>query len=223
MKDFDVLKYLRGEDVYLENLKIENCRITGLQEEWDKRKLLISKCTLQNVVFDNHCGRGYVEITDSTFENCSFYDTLGNGHLTVKDSLFQNSLFESVYLSEDARIGSSIERSKFLDCSWKNVILLWDIGFYGVEIYGGRVENSNFVGQVMDECQISQFQMENVDLKLILIRNRLEHVEFKNVVLNGYMSGKNSAKENIFKGCDTSGLKYTKELSGFLDLNFYLD
>lgn len=223
MKDFDVSEYVRDEDIYLENLKIENCRIAGLQAEWNKRKLVISKCTLQNVVFDNHCGRGYVEITESAFANCSFYDTLGNGHLTVKDSLFQNSLFENVYMSENPEIESCIESSKFLDCRWENVILQWNIGFYGVEIYGGRVENSSFVGQVMDRCQISHLQMENVDLKLMLIQNRLENVEFENVILNGYMSGKNTKRENIFNECDISGFRYTEELSGFLSLDFYLE
>lgn len=223
MKDFDVSEYLRDEDIYLENLKIENCRIAGLRAEWNKRKLVISKCTIQNVVFDNHCGRGDMEITESGFVNCSFYDTFGNGHLTVKDSLFQNSLFENVYLSENAERGSSIKCSRFLDCSWKNVILQWNIGFYGVEVYGGRVENSSFVGQVMDGCEISHFRMGNVDLKLMLIKNKIENVEFENVILNGYMSSKNTKRENIFNECDISGFKYTEELSGFRALDFYLD
>ena len=223
MKDFDISEYLKGEEVYLENLRIENCRIAVLQAEWRKTKLVISNCTLHNVVFDNHCGRGYVEITGSEFDNCSFSDSLGNGHLTVKDSLFQNTLFENVYLSDNAGIGSSIKCSSFLDCSWKNVILQWNIGFYGVEINGGRVENSSFVGQVMDGCQITHFQMEDVDMKLMLIQNRLENVIFKNVMLNGYMSSKNTKRENIFNKCDTGGFGYTEELSGFLSLDFYLD
>lgn len=223
MNDFAVSEYLRNEDIYLENLEIENCRIAEMQADWNKRKLIISKCTLQNVDFDNHCRRGYVEIIDSAFTNCSFYDTLGNGHIIVKDSQFQNCQFENVYLSENAGRGSSITYSKFSNCSWKNVILQWNIGFYGVEIYGGSVENSSIVGQVMDGCQILHLQMKNVDLKLMLIQNRLENMEFENVVLNGYMSGKDTKKENIFKECDLCGFRYTEELSGFFDLDFYLE
>lgn len=79
----------------------------------------------------------------------------------------------------------------------------------------GSVENSRFIGQAMSGCQISHLQMVNIDLKLMLMQNRLENVKFENVILNGYMSGKNTKKENIFKECDMSGFSYTEELSGF--------
>ena len=223
MKEFDIAKYMKGEGIYLENLKIENCKIAGIQSEWAKRKLVIFKCTFINVVFDNACGRGFVEIKESTFTGCSFHDTLGNGGLSIEDSLFQNSIFENVYLSENAGLETCIERSKFLGCCWKNVVLQWNIEFWDVEIYGGRVENSRFIGQAMSGCQISHIQMVNIDLKLMLMQNRLENVKFENVILNGYMSGKNTKKENIFKECDMSGFSYTEELSGFLALDSYLD
>lgn len=59
MEDFDATKYWKDGVLYLENLKIQNCRFAALQSEWGKKVLVMKKCVFENVVFDNHCGRGF--------------------------------------------------------------------------------------------------------------------------------------------------------------------
>lgn len=61
MEDFNTTKYWQDGVLYLENLKIQNCRLVSLQSEWVKKSLVMKKCVFEKVVFDNHCGRGLRE------------------------------------------------------------------------------------------------------------------------------------------------------------------
>ena len=96
-KDFDISQYLNDGVVSLENLNIADSTIAALQMEWIKNSLVMQRCSFENVVFENHCGRGFVEMSDCEFTNCVFHDTLGNGELDVQQCIFTNCTFDGVW------------------------------------------------------------------------------------------------------------------------------
>ncbi len=111
MEDFDATKYWKDGVLYLENLKIQNCRFAALQSEWGKKVLVMKKCVFENVVFDNHCGRGFFQIDHCEFLDCTIYDTLGSGKLDMQTCSFKDCVFEGVSLRD--AICRSLENVNF--------------------------------------------------------------------------------------------------------------
>lgn len=209
MEDFDATRYLKNGMVYLEDLKIQNCRFATLQSEWIKDYLLIKKCVFEKVVFDNHCGRGFFQIDNCEFLDCIFYDTLGSGKLDVQTCSFKNCEFEGVSL-HDAHL-SRISKCKFSGCNFKNMDLKWKIALFGIEMKDGKIEHSCIIEGGISDNQIYNMQIEDVQLSGGFYNNRMESVIFKNVHLVGEKGMKGSDNENIFVNCDTKNLSFVED------------
>lgn len=215
-RDFDISKYLKDDKVCLENLRIENCRIAGLQSEWAKKELVIIKCILDNVVFDNHCGRGYVNIQKSEFINCVFHDTLGSGNLEVRESIFTNCTFADMNIRGVSV--SSVAKCHFTDCDFNNVDLKWNFSLYESEINGGKIDHCSIAEGYVSEIKVSDLQIEHVQLNGAFEQNRMESVIFKDVLLVGSMGEAGSEAENVFIDCDMDGFMFKEGSLGFESL-----
>lgn len=180
----------------------------------EKNSLIMKNSVFENVVFDNHCGREYVKIEECNFINCAFHSSLGNGELRVDDSVFVGGVFKDLKLC-GRHTDSAISGCKFVDCNFNNVDLKWDIGLYGTELNGGRVTSSCFIGQEIIQSRFSNMQIEDVDLRVIFTKNKMENVTFNQVVLTGYMGIENSDLENSFKNCKMEGFTFIEEKFGF--------
>ncbi len=209
MEDFNTTKYWQDGVLYLENLKIQNCRLVSLQSEWVKKSLVMKKCVFEKVVFDNHCGRGFFQIDNCEFLDCTIYDTLGSGKLDVQRCSFKNCVFEGMSL-HDAHL-SRISKCKFLGCNFKNVDLKWRVALFGIEMKEGKIEHSCIMEGGISDNQIYNMQIEDVELSGSFYNNRMESVMFKNVHLVGEKGMKGSEKENIFVNCDTKSLSFVED------------
>jgi len=212
-KDFDVSGYLKDGVIYLDNLKVEDCRFAALQSEWKKKKVVMKKCVFNNVEFDNHCGRGFLDIKECEFKNCTFHGMLGMGMFKVWASIFNNCIFEE--FSTGGTLVSMIGRSRLFQCTFHNIDLKWSISIYKTEINGGKIEHSRIVKTSISESQFTHMQMEDVEIRGGYDENRMESVIFKNVVLRGSMGEESvNNQKNIFVDCDTEGFTFIKESLG---------
>ena len=215
-KDFDISEYLKDGVVYLENLRIEDHRIAGLQTEWRKTGFVIVKCVFNNVEFDNHCGRGYARIEGCEFINCVFHDTLGSGRLEVEKNVFRNCIFEGVSIC-GVNV-SRIANCSFLNCDFNKIDLKWKTALYDLEIDGGKIEHSSIVRGSIKRIKISDMHMEHMQLRGNFYQNRMESVVFKDVSLVGNMGDTGTEKENIFVDCDTDEFIFKEGSLGFESL-----
>jgi len=218
-KNLDISEYMKDGVVSLENLHITDCRIIGLQSEWAKNSLVMKKCSFEKVVFENHCGRGFVEINDCEFTNCAFHDTLGNGKLEVEQSRYTNCMFEGIRLNGMGE-SSEISQSRFLNCNFINIDLKWKIELFELELNGGKIEHFCLAGQqYITRNQIFDMQIEDMQIwGEFFNRNQMENVVFKDVVLTGKKGEVGSKEENIFINCDTKGLTLSEGTLGFESL-----
>lgn len=216
-KDFDISEYLKDDVVYLENLRIENSRFASLQSEWAEKRLVITKCIFENVVFDNHCGRGYIKIRESEFNDCSFYDTFGTGKFDVEQNIFRECLFDGISI-HGVEV-SYIAKSKFISCNFKNLDIKWKTALYDLEIIGGTIKQSCIVRGSMRKIKVTDVQIEDVQLKGNFKQNRMESVVFKSVFLEGSMAESGSDEENIFLNCEMGGLSFKEGIVGVESLH----
>lgn len=205
-KVFDLSEYLEDNTICLEDLKIQNCRIDGLCSAWAKKELVITNCIFEHVTFDNHCGRGYVRMEGSEFTDCTFHDTLGSGKLEVEKCTFTKCAFENMSISG---VGISILwKCHFTECDFCNVDLKWHFAIYGLEMNGGKIENTSIVTCSITEIKMSHMRLEHVRLCGGLKQNRMESVVFQDVFLEGSMGEEGSGKENQFINCDMDGFSF---------------
>lgn len=218
-KDFDISQYLEDGVISLENLNIADSKMAAMQTEWAKNTLVINKCSLENVEFDNHCGRGFVEITDCEFTNCVFHDTFGNGRLEVKQCTFTNCTFEGVSLNGTCD-SSEISQCKFFDCKFHHIDLKWKIELFELELNGGRIDQFCLAGQqYITGNRIYNMQIENMKMwGEFFNQNRIENVVFRDVVLTGSKGEAGTKQENTFINCDVNGLTFAEGTLGFESL-----
>ena len=212
-KDFDISQYLNNGVVSLENLNIADSTIAALQMEWIKNSLVMQRCSLENVVFENHCGRGFVEMSDCEFTNCVFHDTLGNGKINVEQSTFTNCIFEGICLN-GAFTSSKISQCKFNNCKFLNIDIKWVMSLYDSELIGGEIKQLSLVGHgYMTRVQISNMQIEGMKIwGEYFYEDRIENTVLRDVVLIA------KKHEINFINCDEEGLTLTEGTFGFESL-----
>lgn len=195
LHDFDFSQFKSKDEILVENLRIENCRITGIQCKF----LRILKCNFKNVVFDNSIYEVYTNIKNCEFNGCIFHDTFEGDdlELAIGDSVFSNCLFEGISY-QSFSIQSNITNCKLLDCHFKNIQIKGDLCFTGLEINGGEVEHFHFYGNQILQNNLFDIKLKDVSLVGALIQNKMENVIFKNVTLKGYNM------DNTFLNCDTN-------------------
>ena len=215
-KYLDISQYLNDGVISLENLNIANSTIMALQMEWTKNSLDMKNCSLENVVFENHCGRGSIEISDCKFTNCVFHDTLGNGKLDVKQSIFTNCTFERICLNGTCD-SSEISQCKFFNCKFHQIDLKWKIELFELELNGVKIDQLCLAGQqYITGNRIFNMQIENMKMwGEFFNQNRIENVIFKDVVLTGNKGEAGTKQENIFIDCDVKGLTFVEGTLGF--------
>lgn len=212
-KDFRIAQYWNDGVLIMEDLHIVDYRIAELQMEWTKNSLEMKRCSLENVIFDNHCGRGVVEINDCEFTNCVFYDTIGNGKLNVEKSTFTNCTFEGIHLN-GAFDSSRISQCKFFNCRFHHIDLKWKTSLYDLELKDGEIKQFCLVGQsYITRVQISNMQIEGMKVwGECFYENKIKNTTFKDVVLIA------NKHEISFIDCDKKGLTFAKGTLGFESL-----
>jgi uncharacterized protein YjbI with pentapeptide repeats len=68
LREFDLLKYLKDDGIYLENVSLENCSMASSGTYY----LYFKKCVFQNVIFDGE----HEEWGDASFFECEFRDCI---------------------------------------------------------------------------------------------------------------------------------------------------
>lgn len=141
VKEFDFSAFETTEkDIRVENQKIENCSITGIQcKNFD-----FQRCQFHNVIFDS-VFKGDEEqslnIEECEFRNCKFSDKFGgfSVFLTAFNNEFFECQFENVvyhgYMEQ-----SEVQDIKFVNCTFKDIVLLGDLPLSGMEINGGSIK-----------------------------------------------------------------------------------
>lgn len=192
---------MQSKNFRLIKMDIKECSMEGIKSD----DIRFRDCIFQNVTFDSHFDTCYVSIEHCTFIDCVFCDTFEDGHLRLADSLFQNCLFEGVGMEkEDGILG--VNRSEFMDCTFKEIILKGAGVFSRSKIRGGAMKRIFYKNDDISFNEFSDIQIEDmelvVDAELGFFDNQLNSVVFRNATLKGLM------EDNEFVNCDTSGLTY---------------
>lgn len=206
LKDFDVSDYIKDGEVLLRNLRIENCRIAGLELQ-NIRLIRINNCVLENVTFQN-CFKYGVIISESTFIDCRFHDTINgdksyDGVLSLRHSAFTDCLFDDVdlYVCEE----SSVAKCYFWNCTFKNVDITGGIETGSSFWIGGTMEDLAYKVVYIDNCEFYHMKMQHMDIGAGIDGNRFEDIKFENVTVRGRNGG------NTFVDCDTDGYTFVDD------------
>lgn len=204
LQKFDYLQFKsKSKDkVFVENISIENCIITGIQCGF----LTFLKCSFKNVVFENSLYEVYTCMENCEFVDCKFHDNFeGNDlELVIRGCTFSDCLFENISYNS-IQVQSNIINCKMINCNFKKIQIEGDLCFIGLEISGGKVEDFRFTGNQILANEISNMQIKDANLNVALIKNKMENVIFENVILKGY------DKENTFTNCDKSGFTFIQD------------
>lgn len=192
MENFDFSRFISGNEMLMENLNIENCRISGIKSEF----LRIVNCNFKNVVFETSFCEQYITVRNCEFKDCIFKDTFEGDdlELSIGDSAFSDCLFEDVSY-QSWQVQSNITNCKLTNCDFKNIHIEGDICFVGLEMTGGKIENFKFSGNQILQNDFSNIHMSDVNVNCSLIKNKMEKCDFKNVTLEGYN------KDNTYIEC----------------------
>ena len=202
IKEFDLLKYLKDDGIYLENVSLQNCRLTSS----GAYSLFFRKCIFQNVILDGeHEEWGDALFYECEFRNCMFRGDFGETYLDWRENFFKTCLFENINIEYGGDI-SSITENGFFDCCFKNVKLNQDIHFINVMISNGSMQNIHLFSTHMIANLFSNIQMEQVKISALYSSNIMDSIIFKDVILKWELEDDNYPDENIFYHCDTSGL-----------------
>lgn len=192
VKDFDFSHFISKDECLLENLNIENCRISGIESGF----LRIVKCNFKNVVFETSFCEQYITVRDCEFKDCTFGDTFEGEdlELSIGDSVFSDCLFENVRY-QSWQVQSDITNCRLTNCNFKNIQIEGDICFVGLEMSGGKIEHFNFSGNQILQNNFYDMHMSDVNINGALIKNKMKKCEFKNVMSEGYN------KDNTYIEC----------------------
>lgn len=182
--DFSVFETTKT-DVIIENQKIENCRISGIQ----RKNFVFQKCQFHNVIFDSifNGNKGQsLNIEDCEFEKCKFSDKFGgfSVFLTTFNNKFSECQFENIvyhgYMEQ-----SEVIDNKFVNCTFRNIVILGDLTLSGMEICGGSIERFYYEGNSIYDNPITDLVIEDVVIRGSFKYNVFKNVTFKNVTIVG--------------------------------------
>jgi len=218
-KEFDLSIYLQDGQVCLENLRIENCKIVGLQCKAGYFK----GCVFEHVVFDYQFEQRIIIFEECEFTKSEFHGNLKKTQMVLRDNLFKGCLFENIFLEFMEGGRSVITDNGFFDCVFKNVKSEQELQFTNQMICGGKMEEFSLLLDVTQalcsqQCSnmqhniFSNMQMENVHFMAAYNDNVMESVSFWNTAIEWILEldNANSQDNNKFYECDTSGLTCCK-------------
>lgn len=157
------------------------------------------KCIFENLLFENQCGRGFVEITDCEFEKCTFTGTLGKGKITVRNSIFSDCTFEKFHINSVDT--SMISKCKFIECIVRNIDLTWSFVIRKTEITGGVIENLRIIDSLIKGNIFANLRMENIEMIGSCEENKMSYIVLKNITVTE--EKKDFMQKNIFENCNT--------------------
>lgn len=213
-REFDLSEYLKDDEVYLENVRLENCRLVSSGDNG----IVFRKCVFQNVIIDGNNEKWGNETAfyECELRNCIFRGDFGETYLVWEENFFKNCLFENINI-ECGDDMSTIVDNGFFDCNFKNVKLNQDIEFLEQTISGGKMQNVLLISSSMSRNLFSKIQMEQVIIRALYSENVMDSIIFKDVMLEWELEDDNYPDENLFYQCDTSGLICRKHVSDEYD------
>lgn len=182
MKEFKLSDYAAGDKIYMENLCVKDCQITGIQQSW----IEIQNCKFENVIFNNLYEGECLNIENCEFKNCVFGDTFGG--FIVKILLFDNKYINCKFdnVSYDGYMDQSeIQDDVFIDCNFKNIEIKGDVNIMGLEFKGGSIKNFNYTGNTISENYFENMLMQDVFAHALVNYNKMENITFENVTIKG--------------------------------------
>ena len=193
----DLSQFILNGKMHIENASIENRKISGIQN----RFVSISKCSFNNVVFENSFHEVYATFKECEFIECMFRDTFEGEdlELLVKDNIFIDCVFENISY-RSFQVQSNVTYSKFVNCNLSNIKMEGDLSFIGLEFQGGKIDNFNFYGNQIMQNIFLDLQIKDMNLNCAFIENRMERIDFKGTKISGY------CRDNIFIGCEPNGI-----------------
>lgn len=214
IKDYDLLEYLKDEEIYMENINLASCKLVSSEDYG----IMLKKCVFQNVIIDGNNGTwgNATVFKECEFRNCIFRGDFGEIYLEWSENFFKDCLFENINIEYGGDI-SSIDDNGFLNCNFKNVKLNQDIHLLHLTINGGTIYNLSLFSTHMRANLFSNLLMEHVKIQALYNNNIMDFVNFKDVLLEWESEDDNYSDENIFFQCDTNGLTCQKHVGGEYD------
>lgn len=210
LREFDLLKYLKDDGIYLENVSLENCSMASSGTYY----LYFKKCVFQNVIFDGeHEEWGDASFFECEFRDCMFCGDFGETYLDWRENFFKNCLFENINIEDGGSISSIVDNG-FLNCNFMNVNLNQDIHLLQLTISGGEMQNMSLFSTNMISNVISNVQMNHVKISALYGDNIMDSITFRDVFLEWESPYDPHPDNNIFYQCDTRGLICRKHLGG---------
>ena len=193
----DLSQFTLNGKMHIENASIENRKISGIQNKF----ISISKCSFNNVVFENSFHEVYATFKESEFIKCTFRDTFEGEdlELLVKDNIFIDCVFENISY-RSFQVQSNVTNSKFINCNLSNIKMEGDLSFVDLELQGGKIDSFTFYGNQIMFNNFSDLQIKDMNLNCAFIKNKMERINFKGTKISG------DCKDNIFIGCEPNGI-----------------
>lgn len=216
---FDLSAYLQNGDIRLENLKLENCKISGQQ----CRANYFKNCCFHDVLFEYSDKQKLIIFEACEFTGCVFQGDLKETSLAIMDSLFKDCTFEHISLEFTEGARTVIKENGFFNCNFKDIRTEQEIDFANQTVSGGKMEN---VSMLLDipmalSCQqcsqmhhnlFSDVKMDNVCFVADYNSNVMDSIDFAHTTIEWILMLDNSSgfDSNKFYKCDVSGLNYCR-------------
>lgn len=218
-ENFDFSAYLQNGDIRLENLKIENCKISGQQ----CRANYFKNCCFHDVLFEYSDKQELIIFEDCEFTGCVFQGDLKETSLAIMDSLFKDCTFEHISLEFAEGARTAIKESGFFNCNFKDIRTKQEIYFANQTVSGGKMENVSLLLDIpmalsYQQCSavhhnlFSDVKMDNVCFMGDYDSNVMDSVDFAHTTIEWILMLDNSSgfDNNEFYKCDVSGLNYCR-------------